>query len=119
MADLEDGLWACGTPRATNAATTPMRAPFVTAMVKGRGGAGFAIKAGDATRGRLSTQYDGARPPGYAPMKLQDSIILGIGGDNSDSAVGSFLEGAVCAGYSTDVADDELAANIVGAGYGV
>jgi len=35
MADLENGLWACGTPRATNAATTPMRAPFVTAMVKG------------------------------------------------------------------------------------
>jgi len=116
MADLEDGLWACGTPRATNAATVPMRAPFVTAMVKG-GADGFGLKAGDATRGPLVKQYEGPRPPGYQPMRKQGSIILGIGGDNSDSAVGTFFEGALARGYTSDATDDALQADIVAAGY--
>ena len=38
----------------------------------------------------LKTLYDGPRPSHYQPMKKQGSIILGIGGDNSDSAHGTF-----------------------------
>ena len=117
MADLEDGLWACGTPRATNAATVPMRAPFVTAMVKG-GADGFGLKAGDATRGPLVKPYEGPRPPGYQPMRKQGSIILGIGGDNSNWATGVFYEGVMTTGYTSDAADDAVAANIVAAAYG-
>ena len=86
-------------------------------MVKG-GSNGFALKGGDATQGGLTTMYDGPRPSGYQPMKKQGSIILGIGGDNSDWAVGTFYEGAMTAGYSTDAIDDALQANIVAAGYG-
>ena len=50
-------------------------------------------------------------------MKKQGSIILGIGGDNSDGAVGTFYEGAITRGYTPDATDDLLQANIVSAGY--
>jgi hypothetical protein len=46
------------------------------------------------------------------------AIILGIGGDNSNSAIGTFYEGVITSGYSTDAADDAVQANIVAAGYG-
>ena len=42
---------------------------------------------------------------------------LGIGGDNSDGAVGTFFEGAMTAGFSTEAADDAVQANIISAGY--
>ena len=41
----------------------------------------------------------------------------GIGGDNSDRAVGTFFEGAMTAGYSSQAADDAVQAEIVSAGY--
>ena len=117
MADLEDGLWACGTPHSVNAAATPLKSEFVIGMVKG-GEAGFALKQGDATSGRLATSYNGPRPPRYQPMKKQGALILGIGGDNSDSARGTFFEGAVTAALTSDAADDAVARDIAGV-YGV
>ena len=57
----------------------------------------WAIKGGDATQGALKVYWDGKRAAGYAPMKKQGAIILGIGGDNSDGAVGTFYEGAMTA----------------------
>jgi len=57
--------------------------------------------------------------PGYQPMKKEGSIIMGIGGDNSDSAVGSFFEGVITAGYSTDAADEAVHADVIAAGYRV
>ena len=115
MADLENGLWA-GAER-VNPGNTPVPFPFVTAMVKG-GTDGFALKAGDATQGKLTTMYDGPRPKGYQPMRKQGSIILGIGGDNSNWATGVFYEGVMTAGYTSDAADDAVQANIQAAGYG-
>lgn len=79
---------------------------------------GFALKGGDATTGALSLLYDGPRPRGYQPMKKQGSIILGVGGDNSNEAIGTFYEGAITAGYSSDGTDAEVAANVASAGYG-
>ncbi len=118
MADLEDGLWACATPHSINSQSPSFASShFVTAMVKG-GSNGFALKGGDANTGVLATLYDGPRPPGYQPMKKQGAIILGIGGDNSDSAIGTFFEGCMLAGYSTDAADDAVQADIIAAGYG-
>lgn len=52
-------------------------------------------------------------------MKKQGALILGIGGDNSDSAIGVFFEGAVTQGYTSDATDDALQADIIAAGYGV
>ena len=68
--------------------------------------------------GSLDTLYEGPRPDGYETMRKQGAIILGIGGDNSCSAVGTFYEGAITSGYTSDAADAALQANIVAAGYG-
>ncbi len=62
--------------------------------------------------------WDGKRAPRYAPMRKQGAIILGIGGDNSAGAIGTFYEGVITAGYSSDATDDAVQANIVAAGYG-
>ena len=70
-----------------------------------------------AQAGRLRTLYDGVRPHGYEVMQKQGAIILGIGGDNSDAAMGSFFEGVMTAGYTSDEADDAVHADIVAAGY--
>ena len=51
-------------------------------------------------------------------MKKQGAIILGIGGDNSNSAQGNFFEGVMTSGTSSDATDDAVQANIVAAGYG-
>jgi len=115
MADLEDGLWA-GNVR-SNPTDISLTFEFVTAMVKG-GTEGFALKGGNAQEGPLTILYDGPRPNGYQPMKKQGALLLGIGGDNSDSAIGTFYEGVVTSGYSTDAADDLVQADIVAAGYG-
>jgi len=78
----------------------------------------WAIKGGDAQVGELKVYWDGNRAPGYAPMKKQGSIILGIGGDNSDGATGTFYEGVMTQGYTSDATDAAVQANIVAAGYG-
>ncbi len=115
MSDLENGLYPGGEPHNPNSQS--MTSEFVTAMVKG-GSNGFALKGADATKGNLTTFWDGPRPKGYQPMKKQGAIVLGIGGDNSNTGVGTFYEGVMTAGYSTDAADDAVQANIVAAGYG-
>jgi len=115
MADLENGLWA-GNER-VNPDNMPVVADYVTAMVKGKAG-GFALKGGNAQAGKLTKLYEGVRPNHYNPMQKQGAIILGIGGDNSDWAIGTFYEGVMTAGYSSDTTDDAVHANIVAAGYG-
>ena len=114
MADLENGLWA-GTNRSAPAPS--LTSTYVTAMAKGKHGT-FALKGGDAQSGALHTLHEGSRPQGYATMHKQGAIILGIGGDNSCHAVGTFYEGAMTASYTSDATDDLVHANIVAAGYG-
>ena len=127
QADLEKGLWSGST---TDTHEPPIIAEFVTAMVKGQPGR-WALKGGDAQKaGGLTTYYEGVRPsdktagkslPGggnYSPMKKEGAIILGVGGDNSDGGVGTFLEGCITKGYATDAADAAVHENIVSAGYG-
>jgi len=99
-------------------------------MIKG-GTDGFATKAGDATGGALKTYFDGARPSGYQPMRKTGAVILGVGGDNTKAAnrgtqgvgvpglsVGTFYEGVLTAGATTDAADAAVHADIIAAGYG-
>ena len=117
MADLENGLWAGN--QQTNPGNKPLIAKFVTGMLKG-GANRFALKGGDAQANppSLTALYEGTRPSGYEVMKKQGSIILGIGGDNSDWAVGGSLEGAMTQGYASDATDAAVHASIVAAGYG-
>jgi hypothetical protein len=128
MADLENGLypgWENGQDR--NISTNlPLQYDFVTAVVvgdtadKNQGKGRFALYGGDATAGTLQQMYDGIRPekPGYVPMRKQGSIILGIGGDNSNGGAGRFYEGVMANGAATQATVDALQATIVAAGYG-
>jgi hypothetical protein len=128
MADLENGLYA-GWERGQDqniSTNTPMKNNFVTAILVGdvasqNSGMGrFALYGADATTGNLKTLYDGIRPakPGYAPMHKQGSIILGIGGDNSDSGGGQWFEGVMASGAASVPTITSLQANIVAARYG-
>jgi hypothetical protein len=120
MADLENGLFQSAAGGSQNPSYTGNRNPFVTATLKNDGTSFFAIKDGNAQSGGLTTRYAGALPstPGYAPMQKEGAIILGIGGDNSNSAIGSFFEGVMTAGVPTDAAENAVQANIVAVGYG-
>jgi hypothetical protein len=68
----------------------------------------------------FDTDRGGVRPQhnNYNPMKLQGSVILGTGGDDSDGARGTFFEGAMVTGYVSAATEDAIQANIVAARYG-
>jgi hypothetical protein len=117
MADLENGLFS-GVNQHYNANDPSISNRFTTAVVKG-GHNQWAIRGGNAQSGGLSTFYSGVRPnvSGYNPMKKQGAIILGIGGDNSISAQGTFYEGVMTSGYPSDATENAVQANITSAGY--
>ena len=54
---------------------------------------------------------------GYNPMHKEGAIILGIGGDNSKGAQGTFYEGVMTSGYPSDATENSVQANIVAAAY--
>ncbi|WP_419806297.1 arabinofuranosidase catalytic domain-containing protein [Terriglobus sp.] len=94
---------------------------FVTAMAKGEPHR-WAALGGDAQRGPLTVMFDGQRVNStYDPMRKQGAILLGNGGDNSNSSQGTFYEGAVTASgtFPTDATDQQVQANVVAAGYDV
>lgn len=93
---------------------------FTTGIIKG-GPNLWAIRGGNAASGGLTTFYSGVRPnaDGYNPMKKEGAIILGIGGDNSDSGAGTFYEGVMTSGYPSDATENSVQADIVNAKYAV
>lgn len=128
MADMENGLfpgWENGSYRniSTN---TPLKHDFVTAVVvgdtadKNEGKGRFALYGGDATTPEIKEMYDGIRPerPGYVPMQKQGSVILGIGGDNSDGDGGRFYEGVIALGAASAEVVGALSSAIAQADYG-
>jgi hypothetical protein len=116
-ADLENGMYHTNTGSNSDPNNPGVHHPFVSAWEKNNGTSNFALRYGDATAGGLTTPYTGPLPNGYSPMKLQPSILLGTGGDNSTSGVGEFFEGAVTAGYPSDSTENAVQASIVAAGY--
>ena len=119
MADLENGLFSGQSP-ANNAGNPTISSRFVTAIVKGQPN-NWAIRGANAESGGLSTYFSGARPTvgGYNPMSLEGAIILGIGGDNSNGAQGTFYEGVMTTGFPSDATENAVQANIVAAKYAV
>jgi len=117
MADLENGLFS-GSSAGSNAGDPSISYRFVTAIVKGEPSQ-WAIRGANAASGSLSTYYSGVRPSvsGYNPMSKEGAIILGIGGDNSDGAQGTFYEGVMTSGYPSDATENSVQANIVAAKY--
>jgi hypothetical protein len=116
MADMENGLYS-GSSAGFNANDPTTSYRFTTAMVEGNSANQWAILGGNAQSGALATDFSGARPPGYFPMKKQGAIILGIGGDNSKGSAGTFYEGAMTTGYPSASTEAAVQANIVAAGY--
>ncbi len=116
MADLENGLFAGA--NGTNTNNTGNTSTFVTAMVK-MNSTTYAIKDANANSGGLKTDYNGPLPTtsGYTPLHLEGAIILGVGGDNSNSSAGDFFEGVMTAGFPTDAAESAVQANITSVGY--
>jgi non-reducing end alpha-L-arabinofuranosidase len=121
MTDQENNLVGCvnldGSKRCPNLPAITWR--FVTAIAKGEPHRWISM-GGDAQRGDLSVMFDGPRVNAtYDPMRKQGAILLGNGGDNSNSSQGTFYEGAMTAANTfPDNATDQLVqANVVAAGY--
>ncbi|KAK3054354.1 Alpha-L-arabinofuranosidase [Extremus antarcticus] len=116
MADLENGLFSGRNPAENAVESVGFR--FVTAVVKGMPNR-WAVRGGDAQGGGLKTYYSGVRPDkgGYNPMSKEGAIVLGIGGDNSNGAQGTFYEGCMTRGYPTDRTENRVQGEIVGARY--
>lgn len=127
-ADLEAGMYyGGGNTTIVNNASQPLTSDFVSLHLKGLAH-GFVLKGGDATGGQLATMYDGPRPDPelaccvtkefyYQPMRKKGAIILGTGGDNSNSAKGTFYEGYMATGVSSAATDEAIQKNIIAVGY--
>jgi len=123
MTDQENNLVGCANPDGSklcaNLPSIPWR--FVTAIAKGELHH-WTTMGGDAQRGALSVMFDGPRVNStYDPMRKQGGILLGNGGDNSNSSQGTFYEGAMTAGgtFPTDATDQLVQANVAAAKYDV
>jgi hypothetical protein len=123
MTDQENNLVGCvnadGTKACPNIPNITWR--FVTAMAKGEAHH-WTSMGGDSQHGDLSVIFDGPRVNAtYDPMRKQGGILLGNGGDNSNSSQGTFYEGAMTAGgtFPTNATDQLVHANVVAARYDV
>ncbi|MFF5859685.1 arabinofuranosidase catalytic domain-containing protein [Streptomyces sp. NPDC012751] len=117
-ADLENGIYHTNTGSNKDPANTGVHYPFVSAWLKNNGTSNFTLKYGNGAGGGLTTTFSGPLPNGYSPMKLDSSVLLGTGGDNSVSGSGEFFEGAMTAGYPSDATENAVQAAITAAGYG-
>jgi len=121
--DQENNLVGCVNPDGTKfcAGLPTITWRFVTAIAKGEPHH-WTSMGGDAQQGPLSVMFSGPRVNDtYDPMRKQGAILLGNGGDNSNSSQGTFYEGAMTAAgtFPTDDTDQKVQANIVAAGYAV
>jgi hypothetical protein len=114
--DLENGMYFSNTG-ANPSNISSEKGSFLTAWEKNNGTTNFTLKYGNGQSGGLTQSYSGALPSGYNPMKVQPSIELGTGGDNSIWGDGEFFEGAVLSGFPSDATENAVQANIVAAGY--
>jgi non-reducing end alpha-L-arabinofuranosidase len=116
MGDFEGGLFPGGTTASKNYSKNPsISFDYLTGMLKNSStpSPNYALRYGNAVSGPLTTIYSGAAP---STWKLEGSIILGIGGDNSNgSGTGNFYEGALTNGYPADSTEDAVQANIAAA----
>jgi hypothetical protein len=118
LADLENGVWAGGTGASNAVITTnpSMTMDYAFGILK-TNATNYAIRTANAQSGALTTAYDGNTPASLR-WSMHGGIVLGIGGDNSNSSQGTFFEGAITAGRPTDATDDLILKNVQAAGYG-
>jgi hypothetical protein len=114
-ADMENGQYLGGD--GSNPADTGNSSDFVTAMLANNGQTTFELEGGNGQSGGLTTYWDGPLPTGYSPMDQEGAIVLGTGGDNSHSDIGSFFEGVITSNVPDQAAENAVQANIVDADY--
>ena len=114
MGDFEGGLFPGGTSASKNYSTNPtITFPYLTGILKvsSTPSENYALRYGNAQTGPLTTIYNGVAPTTW---KLQGSLLLDIGGDNSNgSGTGNFYEGALTKGYPSDTNENSVQKNIV------
>src|ERR1700759_3663191 len=122
ITDQENNLVGCVNPGSTSKLCPDLPSidyRFGTGVAKGEPHH-WASLGGNAQSGALQTMYDGQRvDSSYDPMRKQGAILLGNGGDNSNSSQGTFYEGVMTAGYPADSVDQAVQANIAAAAYAV
>jgi hypothetical protein len=123
MTDQENNLVGCVNPDGSKVCVNlpSITWRFVTAIAKGEPHR-WTSMGGDAQRGTLSVMFNGPRVNStYDPMRKQGAILLGNGGDNSNSSQGTFYEGAMTAAgtFPTDDTDQLIQANVMAAKYDV
>jgi hypothetical protein len=120
LGDFEAGVWSGGSGASTttnnNLPSSTMDYAFGILKTSTTGTPQYAIRVGNAQSGSLTTAYDGQAP---AAWQEKGGIILGIGGDNSNSSLGTFFEGAITAGRPSDATDAAVLANVQAAKYGL
>jgi hypothetical protein len=107
--DMENGIYGH--------LSVPADTSFVTDMGANDAQHSYAIYQGNAQSGDLTSTGIIPLPKGYQPMKQEGAIILGIGGDNSNSASGYFFEGVMTTGMPSAKTMKAVQRNIVAAGY--
>jgi hypothetical protein len=117
MADFEAGIWAGGSGASNyvNPNSPSMAVDYAFGTLK-TSSTNYAIRVGNAQSGSLTTTTDGNLP--FKTWIVKGGIILGTGGDNSNSGTGTFYEGAILAGRPTDQIDDAVFKNVQDAKYG-
>jgi hypothetical protein len=125
-ADFENGVWEGGTKKGdpgwgqlnddhpANTKNPSLKVPFAIGFLRVKSDE-YAIRSADlSTASDLTTAYVGGPP---ATVDHRGGIVLGIGGDNSNSSSGTFYEGAIVAGYPTDDIDLAIMKNVKAVGY--
>jgi len=123
MTDQENNLVGCVNPDGSTVCTNlpSITWRFVTAIAKGEPHH-WTSMGGDAQKGALKVMFTGPRVDiTYDPMRKQGAILLGNGGDNSNSSQGTFYEGAMTAAgtFPADATDQLVQVNVVAARYDV
>ena len=116
-ADIENGMYFSNTG-ANPSAYPSENGTFLSAWEENNGATNMTLQYGNAQSGGLIQTYSGALPSGgYDPMKIQSSIELGTGGDNTSLGDGEFFEAADVSGFPSEATQSAVQANIVAAGY--
>jgi hypothetical protein len=116
-ADIENGMYFSNTGNNPSAYPSESDA-FVSAWEEENGSTNMTLQYANAQSGGLIQTYSGALPSGgYDPMKIQSSIEMGTGGDNTGDGEGQFFEAADVSGFPSEATQSAVQANIVAAGY--
>jgi hypothetical protein len=116
-ADIENGMYFSNTGN-DPAAYPSESGAFVSAWEEENGSTNMTLQYANAQSGGLIQTYSGALPSGgYNPMKIQSSIEMGTGGDNTGDGEGQFFEAADVSGFPSQATQAAVQANIVAAGY--